>query len=150
MRARQEISDLEYLRGVSTWILKGTFLGLLAFAAFAVSFLRNYQVRDGRISLFALRYLTIQNPWFWAAFVLIVSTCCVCVRMFEIPRNRGEVVVGSERVATSNAPPGLQNSHVLTPPQSFGYKTAWLPNLRDAASPRLGARSGHVDCVGHR
>jgi hypothetical protein len=91
------------------WILKGTFLGLLPFAAFAVSFLRNYQVREGRISLFALRYLTIQNPWFWAAFVLIVCTCCVCVRMFEIPRNRGEVVVGSEQVSTSNAPPGLQN-----------------------------------------
>jgi hypothetical protein len=76
--------------------------------------------------LFALRYLTIQNPWFWAAFVLIVCTCCVCVRMFEILRNRGEVVVGSEQVSTSNAPPGLQNPGMITPPQPFGYKTAWF------------------------
>lgn len=108
------------------WILKGTFFGLLAFATFAVLFVRNYQVRDGRISLFALRYLTIQNPWFWAAFILMICTCCVCVRMLEIPRNKGEVALGSELAVSSDAPPGLQNPHIVTLPQSFGYKTAWF------------------------
>lgn len=100
------------------WILKGTFFGLLAFATFAVLFLRNYQVRDGRISLLALRYLTIQNPWFWTAFILMICTCCVCVRMLEIPRNKSAVI--------SDAPLGLRNPHLVTAPQPFGYKTAWF------------------------
>ena len=109
------------------WILKGVSFGLLAFATFAVLFLRNYQVRDGRISLLSLRYLTIQNPWFWAALILMVCTCCVCVRMVEIPRNKREVAaVGSRRVVSSDALPGLQNPHIVTPPQPFGYKTAWF------------------------
>lgn len=67
------------------WILKGLFFGLLAFAAFALLFLRNYQVRKGRISILALGYLTVQNPWFWCALILMVCTCCVCVRMLEVP-----------------------------------------------------------------
>ena len=67
------------------WILKGSLFGLLAFATFAVLFLRNYQVRNGRISMLALRSLTIHNLWFWSALVLMICTCCVCVRMLEIP-----------------------------------------------------------------
>jgi hypothetical protein len=69
------------------WILKGSLFGLLAFAAFAVLFLRNYQVRDGQISMLALRLLTLHNPWFWSVLVLMICTCCVCVRMLEIPIN---------------------------------------------------------------
>lgn len=69
------------------WILKGSLFGLLAFATFAFLFLRNYQVRDGRISTLALRSLTIHNPWFWSVLVLMICTCCVCVRMLEIPIN---------------------------------------------------------------
>jgi|HubBroStandDraft_2_1064218.scaffolds.fasta_scaffold05986_3 hypothetical protein len=71
------------------WILKGAVFGVLAFVVFALFFFfTKYPIRtNSAISLSTLRYLTVQNPWFWTALVLMVCTGCVCARLLSEVRN---------------------------------------------------------------
>jgi len=67
------------------WLLKGTIYGIVAFAFFGLIF---FFSRFGfsthkAFSLRTLEFLTIHNPWFWAAFVLMVCTGCVCARLLR-------------------------------------------------------------------
>lgn len=67
------------------WILRGTIYGAVAFVIFGLLFFfSKYPIRTNKaISLATLRYLTFGNPWFWAAFVLMVCTSVVCVRLWS-------------------------------------------------------------------
>jgi hypothetical protein len=71
------------------WMLKGIFFGVLAFVIFSIAFfLAKFSFSTHKaVSLSTLRYLTIQNPWFWAVFVLMVCTACACARLFAEIRN---------------------------------------------------------------
>jgi hypothetical protein len=71
------------------WILKGTLFGVLAFVVFAfIFFFTKYPIRaNTAISISTLRYLTVQNPWFWTALVFMVCTGCVCARLLSEIRN---------------------------------------------------------------
>jgi len=67
------------------WLLKGALFGVSAFVVFAlILFFAKFPIRTNTaISLSMLRYLTIQNPWFWGSFALMVCTGCVCSKLLS-------------------------------------------------------------------
>lgn len=71
------------------WIFKGTLYGLFAFVVFGLYFFfTKYPVRtNSAISVNTLRYLTINNFWFWTVLVLMVCTGCACQRLLSEIRN---------------------------------------------------------------
>jgi hypothetical protein len=71
------------------WIVKGTITGAIAFVIFAlIFFFTKYPIRaNTAISVSTLRYLTIHDPWFWSALVLVICTGSVCARLRSEIRN---------------------------------------------------------------
>ena len=67
-------------------IIKGISYGAIAFLIFGLLFvLKKFPLSAHKaISLNTLKFLTIQNPWFWTVLVLTVITGCAYAKWLAV------------------------------------------------------------------
>ena len=73
-----------FQKGFNMWMLKGISLGLVAFFLFTVVYWASFAGGFRSHTVLSLNLITsrtIYNPLYWAAFILILATTCVCSRL---------------------------------------------------------------------